>query len=505
MERKTESIFTLTPCFDGYLEETLDGEIRLADYYPDAQEILKTEVIAQITSKKAVGDKIHVDGNGLFRVYYSSSEGDRLGSVSLQVPFSKTFDAKKALPSDSKTEAAAVIQYKNARLVNSRKIEVKASVGLSVKVMSKTANEYLVPADGECEYEMSSVSVGDFVGCGVREQRINEEFALPDGKPPVGIIVRSGSYAKISDIKAITNKAVIKGEAVLTVLYLDESGGPERLEYSVPVTQIVEVEGISESTRLRAALTVTEHKVEPVTTGSGETTAVRFEALVSAELEGYERRQIDICTDAYYISCGTEIKRGDIVSKELTDILNLNKAFRETLEYSSGEVTKIYDVWGTLGAADSEKTDFGWRVNASMCITVLAFDGDGRLCSVDSEVPVSVDVHTPGDAGYTVTPRLTLTDIGYTLTGDSLIEVRGDIAAEVAVYRQTTVTAVTDIALTDASEKAPALPFSVYFAESGEKLWDIAKSHNAKVSDIMRDNGIAGDRVEENRILKIFS
>lgn len=505
MERKTESLYALTPCFDGYLEESLEGEIRLADYYPDAQEILKTELCVQVTAGKVLGDKVRTDGTAVFRICYASSDGHTLGSVSLSMPFSKTFEAKKALPSDARVDSTAVIQYKNARLINPRKIEVKGSVGLSVRVSGRRANDYLIPSDGSVEYRTEEITVGEFVGTGTREQKINEEFPLPEGKPAIGRMIRCDAYAKLTELRAITNKAVMKGDVIVTALYLDEKGEPERLEYALPVTQIVEVEGINEKTRLLADFCVAEYKLEPLTGASGETCAVRLEALLLARLSGYEQKQIQICTDAYSVGTPVEVQMGTLPSEELVEVKTVDHPFRETLEYSSGDVERIYDVWGEVRGENAQRTDTGWKVAGVVSLTVLAYDKEGRLCSVDSDLPISVDLPVADDRDVFADARLSLTALSFAMTGESLIELRGDIKVDLAVYRRTTPQVVTDLLPVEGGEKSQTPPFSVYFASAGEWVWDIAKAHGAHSADVIRDNGLPGEQLTENRILKIFS
>ncbi len=504
MERKTESLYALVPCFDGYLEETLEGEIRLADYYPDAQEILKTELSARVTSGKVLGDKVRVEGSAVFRVCYASSDGCTLGSVCLSLPFTKTFEAKRNLPADAKVDCTVVTPYKNARLVNPRKLEVKGAVGLSLRVSGKTAKEYLIPCDALVEYRTEEVTVGEFIGTGVREQRISEEFPLPEGKPPVARLVRYEAVTRLTDVRAITNKAVLKGDVAVTALYIDEKGEPERLEYSLPVTQIVEVEGITETSRLLAEFRLCEYKLEPLPGANGEACAVKLEALLLAELTGYGQKQITVCTDAFCPSCATELKKDRLFSEELMSCETLERPFRETMEYSSGDVKQIYDVWGEMKECETERTETGWKAKGTVSLTVLAFDRENRLCSVDSELPVSVEGRTSADEYTVAEAKLTLTSLSFAMTGDNRIEIRGDVKADVAMYRRTSPEVVTDIQHKEGEQREPSAPFAVYFASAGEWVWDIAKAHGAHPADIMRDNDMDGEQIQEPRILKLF-
>ena len=374
-----------------------------------------------------------------------------------------------------------------------------------MKASCKTANEYLIASDADFEYELETVTVGDFIGAAEREQRIVEEFAVTDGTAPIGMTVRCDVRAHLNEMKAIANKAVLKGDVFLSVLYLSESGAPQRLEYSVPVSQIVEIEGIDENSKLSGGFEVSEYKAEPVTNAEGVADKIRFEALILASLSGYGQKQIEITTDAYSTTCDTSLKFAQTVSSQLYDVLSFERAFKETFEYSSGEVSRIFDVWGTLASTDCEEQDGVFNLNCTVTATVLAYDTAGRICSVDTDIPVTAQVQTPGDGEYTVEPKVGLCSLSFAVTGENVIELRGSLCVTAAIYKKTAFTAVTDIETSERKDAEPAAALRILFAKENEKLWDIAKSHNARVTDLMRDNDIASDVLPSDMIIKIFS
>jgi len=504
MERKTERIYTLTACFDGYLEESLEGEIRLADYYPDAREILKTETPVTVTEGKISGDKVRIDGTLLFRVCYVSENKGKLGSVSLPLPFSKTFEAKRVLPLDAKVEASVAVRYQNARLINARRMEVKATVGISVTVKSKTAHEYLLPADDEVEFLTKEITVGNYIGHGEREQRVNEEIALPEGNESIGTLVRYDVFTTLTDVRVIPDKAVMKGEITLKLFYLTEAGEPAHFETSVPITQIAEVSGLTENADTAAYFEVAQSKVEPITGANGFADAVKLEALITSRLESYGKERIRVSVDAFSPRYDTQIKKSRLPSVCLVDTLTQEQSFRETLEYSPGEVARIFDLWGTLGETRTEISEQKATVHTLVALTVLAFDREGRLCSVESTVPVEAEVHSPEKTPCGLSPRVTLTNVSFTLTGENLIEVRGSVRVESLLTREEQIEAITDLTLSETPKENKQPPFIAYFASAGEPVWEIAKAHNTRVSDVLRDNGMEEDTVKEPRILRLF-
>ena len=59
------------------------------------------------------------------------------------------------------------------------------------------------------------------------------------------------------------------------------------------------------------------------------------------------------------------------------------------------------------------------------------------------------------------------------------------------------------LTLAGVDENSPAFDirprFLIYYASAGEKLWDIAKSHRALLSDVRAQNELFDDTVPESR------
>ena len=55
----------------------------------------------------------------------------------------------------------------------------------------------------------------------------------------------------------------------------------------------------------------------------------------------------------------------------------------------------------------------------------------------------------------------------------------------------------------DKPKKDKGAALTVYFADAGERLWDIAREHCTTVDIIMQENGLKRDIVEEKSMLMI--
>ena len=99
--------------------------------------------------------------------------------------------------------------------------------------------------------------------------------------------------------------------------------------------------------------------------------------------------------------------------------------------------------------------------------------------------------------------RVTVKSCVCTLTGDNRVELQAELCVHSSLYEDIPMKLVESVELDETRPKSEeSRPAAVlYFAGSGEELWDIAREYNSSVESIMLDNGIEGNAVEESRLL----
>jgi len=87
---------------------------------------------------------------------------------------------------------------------------------------------------------------------------------------------------------------------------------------------------------------------------------------------------------------------------------------------------------------------------------------------------------------------------------DGKVDVKIEIKVCADVYAcetQRIITAIEPVESTDKNKRASTL--TIYFADSGERLWDIARHYNTTVEAVQQENSITGETVNEKRMLLI--
>ena len=93
---------------------------------------------------------------------------------------------------------------------------------------------------------------------------------------------------------------ILKGEVLIKILYLGnlEEGELETMEYSVPVSQIVDADGVDETSTCDTKMEVLGYQVQIRTDSSGEDSLLAVDIKLAASVIAYTDTEIQI-VDVY--------------------------------------------------------------------------------------------------------------------------------------------------------------------------------------------------------------
>ena len=114
-------------------------------------------------------------------------------------------------------------------------------------------------------------------------------YTSGQGKPEAEAIVRTDASALVEDVKVVADKLIVKGEALIKVLYMGsiENGTLETMEFSIPVSQIVDAPGTDEGCLCDARLSVMGCSLQIRTDSDGADTLLSCEMKLMATAVSY--------------------------------------------------------------------------------------------------------------------------------------------------------------------------------------------------------------------------
>ena len=134
-----------------------------------------------------------------------------------------------------------------------------------------------------------------------RQLVVREDVELGYGKPSVGGVIRYAATAEVTDYKVIAGKLITKGEAAVKIIYQCEED-PKRLEvmeYALPVSQIIDIEGVDEDCLCSTWYDVCGIDVTPKNNSDGESRMFGLEITLNACAVAHRKMQLETCCDCY--------------------------------------------------------------------------------------------------------------------------------------------------------------------------------------------------------------
>lgn len=500
-----ESVFAKEVLFEGNCEQAVDVDFTLPDYCPDIGKLLKCRMEPMITSREVNFDSLVVEGNARISVIYLDDRDKKIRCCDRNYPF------KASVPYDNTTENVTLlvdthIDYVNCRAVSQRKLDIHGAFTLHLTAVCAKAMEFMTDAQGEgLRLRKCSRDISDLVCCTQCGFDISEAMELGEGKPPISSVIRTDTVLCMEECKAIANKLIVKGDAIFSMVYCSEQGDePEHMEYMIPFNQFFDVAGIDESCMIDLKMNCDSVEVSLRTDADGEYRRIDVDIRAVANIRAYRARHIEWITDAYSVAYETNCRQKQIKPERLCSTVYDTVIFKQTVDTGDVKIDGICDLWCSV--MDSRSN---WREGKTVTtgnLAVCMMIRDPRQGVVYVEKNVRFDCAVAQEAsGQMLRPECTVhvKSCGYTITSDNKVEIQVELCVNSSLYEEMPTRLVDSVELDENRPKsAESRPAAVlYFAESGEELWDIAREYNSSVEAIREDNDIDGDAVIDSRLL----
>lgn len=490
---------------DSSVEQSVELDYLLPDYLPNIFKLLKTTITPQIQSQKAAGNKLFLDGVATIRVLYLPEESKNVCCIEQKMPFSKTVDLVSDCR-DPMIHTSARCYFVNARAVNSRRLDIRGGISCKVRVIDQKMLPAVVSADSGVQLHTQSVSCCTERRHASKQFSVTEELALGHGKPPFQSILYQRCTAVPTDCRLIANKAVCKGDLLYHILYRPEgeNAAPEVMEYSIPVSQIIDVPGIDDDFSCDVRFTPVGISCEAKADESGDNRILFCEFTVNLTCIGDKNQEFLLSDDVYAVGHEVAPISSPVNLQTHRKTLDQSSVFTQQLE-SESEISSVSDVFCTLNEYNFRSEGGSLLLSGMMEASVLCFDPDGVPFLIDKTLPVEIALEElPAEIDYTLYPSVDILSCGYTITSPHQIELRAELKILGALYQSSSQTVLTGLTLSDEAAAAqPSCALRLYFADAGEDIWEIAKRCRTSMNAILEENGLENEILAEKTMLLI--
>ena len=495
---EAQSIDYLRPVFTKAAAQEQTQELIVPDSYPDCGRIVFTGACAVMRGKEARDGSVVVTGGVRAGLLYVPEDGTEPRALSCYLPYSIRVDDPAATAA-MQLQACCHVRSADARLINSRKILVRADVVCLLTGFEQASQEIRTLKDAPSALQTKTAEYRCVLPreFGEKSVTMTEDLELSAGEPEMESIVQYWVSPEITEQKLTGNKAVFKGVLTFKALYLTADGAPETYMRQLPFSQYCELRGTYEDDELALCLCVTGSEAE-LSRMEDEPSKILLSVTLLCQCVAMRASEVTITEDAY-------ATRGEF-SPEWSEVRLSCLLDRQTQTGTlRGSVPKqaraVIDSTLYLGEPTQQTQNGETVLTAPATVNILYMDTDGALQSAIVRDQASCKIAL-GD-GAVCEASVTPDRDGFAAPSGGGIDVRYDVSFHADCRCNQALRTLTGGELAEGDKGAERFCVVVRHADKTQSLWDLAKQYRTSEAAIAGANGITTGEAEQGALLLI--
>lgn len=510
-----EDVRTMEVVCQKYSQTMVECDVIVPDVKPDIRKVMEVSGTASVTQKLIQQDKVMIQGIVKMTVLYLP-DGETAGtirSLSASQEFAHTIDCRGALPEMQLIVQAEPESFDSA-LINSRKLNLRCSLGLGVKVSKPLTLSLPIGMEDETGIALNREPLRLICNADSTECQIilREQLEMPSGKPTIGEILKITATPIPLELCMMDNKAVAKGQVRVCTLYLGEDGEEslQVMEHMIPFTEILDAEGIHEDMNGEVAYTLNDMYYEIREDSDGEARNVGIELVLGVLLRGSETKDIEAVSDAYSLNGSLTVHTAQQQLEQLLESNSTELTVKDQAQLPPmlPRLSQVCDLNShakidRITAENGQVTVYG---TVQTWILYLSRDESSPISAFRHISEFSHSFSVPDAGGDTACDaRVSVDHTSYTLSGEDSLELRLILSLAVKCLKTGTVCLVEELIETapDTENSYPCMV--LYFVQKGDSLWSIAKRYHTTVDAIKNLNRLECDTIYPGQRLKIMA
>lgn len=469
------------------LEET--QEVRLPDGMPDIGRILCAWGQPVLRSKEWRGDTVGISGGISAWVLYMPEEATTPECMELWLPF----QAKFSLP-DSRREgvirANCCLRSVDARTLSSRKMLVRASVGLLAEALEETDAMVYSPPENTDGIQLLCKKYPAVLPREAGEKLFTlEEGSVLSETPRKLLCCRVQPV--ITEQNVVGSRAVIRGKCRVQCVYMTEDGLLKSYQFDYPIAQYADLDReYDRDAEMSVMMSVSNLEPELL---DGK---LQIKCGLIAQYVILDRQMVEVAEDAYapfrQITADTD-------SLELPMMLDKTTHTAPLAVQLSCQISQVVDI--SVHAEQSTQYREGQQLHGQLpgCVQMLYYDTAGQL-QAGMESFMS-QWSLPMEAGGTVYVSPISAHIQVQNVTADQVFVDGEITLEMLSVAQRGIPMITGLQLGELKQPDPERPSLILRRFGEESLWELAKCCGSTVENIQKANGLTDEPMPGQMLL----
>lgn len=467
----------------------IEGDMIVPDIKPDILNTITTSGNVCIYKKEVLDGKIKIDGTvQVYIMYLADNEEGNIRGINTSIDFSEMIpieNCKSGMNLASRIEINEV----EAKVLNGRKVNIKASLNFDLKIYSNEDMEVINQINGNSDIQKlnQNIEMYSLIGEGNTRAYAKETVAI-DPTDNLAEILKVDVKIRNKDSKVSYNKILVKSDVVIHILYLTEDNRISLVDSVIPVMGFVDIQNISEEHLCDTDYEIKNLLIKP--NGEDEH-SIYVEAELEISCSAFEKRNMTLTEDLYSPTEDLKFTKKEInmINKKNTikDICSI----KEKIDIPEMIGSKTHDI--TVKTSLTTKNILSDRISyeGNADLRILYLNEDTNTMNVKRiDLPFQFTMETQNvENASNIDTQLELIKQDFVLQTDGRLEIRIDIAFIVKITNFRSISVIDEIT-SEEKETEDKYSMIIYFVKNGDTLWKIAKRFGSTVEDIAKLNEI---------------
>ncbi len=472
----------------------VEGDMIVPDSKPDILNTICTSGCVCIYKKETSEEKVRIDGNiNAYIMYLADDSENKIRGINTNIDFSESIQMPNCeIGMNCKLDTK--LKSIESKIINGRKIGIKATLELNIKIYSKEDVEIINSIQNAEGIQMlnEELKVNSLVGMG--ENRIYAKDTISiDNVDNLAEILKSNICICDKDIKVSYNKILTKAEAEAKIMYLTEDNRINNITAKIPVVGFIDIPNVTEENICDVQYEIKNIVIKP---NSAEEHSIYIEIEIGVTAVVYEVKQINLIQDLYSPCENLEFNK-----KKITTITDKKcnkelKQIREKVTLEGIENKKIIDVDVVPIIENENKLNSRIIYEGKVELRFVLSNGDLEIDTKNAEIPFEYTIENlENGESMSTNMEIEVANQDFIVQDGGIVTSNIDMLMNMDSYRDTNLNIMDEIQ-TNGEREAEDYSIILYIVKKGDTLWKIAKRFGSTVEDIVRTNGIE----DENKI-----
>lgn len=473
----------------------VEEDFVVPDIKPDILNTIRTNGTVCIYKKEVMDGKVKLDGCiHVYIMYLADDEEASIRSLNTTLEFSQTVDFD-VVKSGMLLEDKIVLKSVECRVLNGRKVQVKALMDMELKVLSNEEIEFVKEIEEIKDVQLldKTLNLNSLLGTGTTKVYAKDTIVI-DNIDNLAEIMKVDISMMNQETKVSYNKVLVKADACVKILYRTEDNRICSASNLIPIMGFIDMPEVTDENLCDVHYEIKNLFVKP---NNVEEHSIYIEAELEINCNVYQMKEINIIEDLYSPTVNLAYKQRKIKAIAQKESIKDICQIREKQFITEIGNHKIYDV-------EVKPT----IVKQSILTNRIMYEGEINLnflfdaensSRIETKNVVLPFTFSMDCAGATQTSEVETNIIialqDFTVMPDENIDIKIDLEFHVNLSNNQMLHVIEEINIEE-ERNEEKYSLIIYFVKPGDTLWNIAKRFRSTVESIASVNGIE----DENKI-----